>query len=1729
MKLSKKWLYAIVAASVTIVITIALALGLSLGLKKPTKIINQDKLALTITNNRQYIMGDQLDLSNYYITGQVNGETINTKVTQEMLVLPQNGVDHKSGLNKDAIFLQSGKKRIEIVAYNQSFYIDLEIINDEIIELLVPPENAVKLVENSDANDALQFLSVYAKTALGRTIKLSSEMVTIETITNLLGKEIINSDGKLFKTNLTDYSENIRIIISYRYQEGVNLPTSSYELNLIMPAELIDNNVKAIDVLWGDQTIYSSVASRTDLAEFIHNSDINLIYGNGQSQKAFFSDGKYLFEIVEYEAGKYGYAFVFGGEEPLAYSDNTKNSYKIKLGIDKADIYTPFGTDYSYNSADKMPSIGAKDTKKTTADNRKIFIPLENDNLVFFAEGKTYEHFSAVVEFEARTGETYVLETKTFNGNFKYSSEDIIERLNNGTIKEETNYRKATYYCIRDELKNTYYVSKETFSRITAGKDEVTIFYNNYGLSNQEIVTRNENNGFYYDQSGKLVQVANVTEIHAYYQDNDMFAFSLERAFTPDNDLQPTSTKKIVLGIGEEVSILEFNKGADGTVYNGLLVKISKGGEFLVSSGMNRVITENTVVEIATEDSGITYVGGLLDLDGMSFNLTLKNGDKLKLNADRTYKVYGGQERNWDESFFSMQRIDSLAGNGLFTFGNKYYANCSCSDAIISLTYVGSFRDSKTQANCTANYEFLTDTISVMPSFSPTYLVCGAQEQFLTNIFSKTINNANITLSSGRKFSYVQFTFNDEFSFDPNVLTIVVDKDLKNTVGTSSTLTTKWGIFEAGEKNVGVNVAWLRSGAIREDGTGYNNVYYNSFSEALDLSAAGDSFNLSSFNTNNFNLDENITVTEATTGEEKVLTLRQLLFNAISNYFKVGEYVATGSTTAIYFTVEENEMEQIDLVGAKFYTNSWVDIGQFIGGQLKVKMSSGKTIFSKTLDYEDLGKTLILTDSIFRAPENKQTKNINLTLNGLDASYKFACPITFFVRYDAPTHIDMNGSEAFISQDFLESAKGDASAAYYQQLNSQYESLKKYLNTSKELSAAFGRLQLALGFSINGKPLPVEWVNNAWALKIDDKYYYVEEDYIETTNDGDFARVVVNGSQIFVKLNPSYNGKDYIESDIATHKYLDFSPITFKLFTGTDMKGLVERGTYTLEEVAADAIFNVAYKNLDGSLYGGDACYVKMELGYFDGVNTISTNSENKQLFITLRIVDVPTIENANFINAAITENQLLSLGGDLTYQDKAQVAASDYTSFKNLPVITLEYYLAGEKHQVTLTEKEFLSGEFYAIKNTTPTVGETNYKTNKKAIKLLNGKKATLKFVFHGIEFGISVDLKQDYVNGMNARTLQMCANSNLFGGVLETIIKDLTFASGRPLTDIIGDKPGVGFNTSGEDYNDDFKLVLLVMQGNQLISIMDTANYDAAKIWGIDTFKTADIYNRVFTYKNYKENIKYYVSAQLIGTNLETLKNDLGENILDNLAVTELNLTEDYLEKVDATNIRTTYYARSTILGLVDNLSITGVKYTFASGLEYTVNNDNNLYLVVSNAGYKWQTAWDNDSEEHLLLSVNLNATDDNCDINVKLTELYVNGYRTNVSSYIPPVTGEKSMKMVFTSGGKNASCEFRATFVEVQILSFETDTELSFAEGAIISLADLKAKAGTIYANIVDLESGDTSKIRVNSSLLQLADITDEEEQTLGYKITLDGNAIKILNNSFKIKNVKWKKAS
>ena len=134
--LPKKWLIAVIALFVGIVASVAVLVPV-LVLNKNSKYKSFAELSFSSDAVFDYVMGDEIDLSGIKIVGEKNGVRFSKDVAAEMIGLPEEGVDQKSGLNNAGVFLEGGQKTISIRydGFELSYGVDVE--EDYVVSLSI--------------------------------------------------------------------------------------------------------------------------------------------------------------------------------------------------------------------------------------------------------------------------------------------------------------------------------------------------------------------------------------------------------------------------------------------------------------------------------------------------------------------------------------------------------------------------------------------------------------------------------------------------------------------------------------------------------------------------------------------------------------------------------------------------------------------------------------------------------------------------------------------------------------------------------------------------------------------------------------------------------------------------------------------------------------------------------------------------------------------------------------------------------------------------------------------------------------------------------------------------------------------------------------------------------------------------------------------------------------------------------------------------------------------------------------------------------------------------------------------------------------------------------------------------------------------------------------------------------------------------------------------------------
>lgn len=1749
----------IIGASTLGAVLIALAVLLAVFIPKNKKSSNNlvsSNWVLDVSNtNLSYFMGDKFDISGLKFNKYIDGVLYSQDVSWDMLVLPESGVDSASGLNNKGYFLEHGEKNISISAFGLTYNFQVFVQEDAIVSLHFPSDINIKLVDGMRVEDVYDKFVLLARTSLGRVLVLDKSMFSISAIQDLADQPILQPNSILVKTYEGAISQDVRISVNYKFVFGENLPLASdlEKVDIVLPAKLIENNVQAVLPAWAVQDLYRSVVSRTDFAQTLYNTYVDVVYANGDTSYAFFSDGKYVFQIEKLTLKNktiFAYKFVLNeGRIPTLY-DDTFSRQAFVFKIDNV-VFSPFGKDYSLVEYNGYFVPSSAEVVGVASDNSLLFIPNEDsyNNLVFFAENITATNVSVSMSWLGLS-EEYIFAND-------YSSSIVVTP--NYSINKSTIRQNQFFVLTLNSVE--YFVEESVFFDFLGEYATFSLnYYHNYGFADQSKV--NYYNGLFYFENGDLVDVPNITERMEYFDTlGNLIGYSIFLSHTGGFSLSYLGDSVLAQNpSGEFVTVPVLSFGNSTPTF---LLKFVVNDIKSLYSQKFVPVSKNTVVNVVCSQIGPQedlFVGELITLDGFAFILTLENGDVLKFNADKTCVVFETL-RNWSYTDFVVDQVNAF--NYLNSSVVESYAKKIGQNISFLLNYVG-FLAGENQVFCSvfSNYNFLADPIiSISLIEDRNFLVSGSQNQFLIPVLNSNV--AEIVLFSGRTFSRFNFAIDQNFDFVPTTLTIVVSEDMSASAGlvsssqfgekplnliggafaeipSDSSLLEDFGHFS-------INVIWFYSGNVRQDDLigVVNPVYYSDFVFRDYFDFDGELFNFSNmdyttilqlvdYNSSVVILDSNnLLVNEVSLKQFFEMPLIELVNGNLGDYVAL-VYKNNQVVASLFYTIVQNDIAgdsnsfQIifDRTGTRLFANGLpVSIADFNGVNLGVLLISGRYAISHKqlngIEYVTLDNGLVMMtlagilalDSNYTAPSYKQSVELGFIF--LDTNYdwvNFSNTVTFFVKHNPVSDIVANDN-SFKNESFLDDFTLGADYAFYQKpiesdssiYVDSFLSLQKYLDPSSSLFNAIQNFK----FTISSKNLDgtsISYSNlmltQPQIILLDDKYYLswgdnlfeIEEDYIEYDALGQaFARVVVNDIQMFVKIN-----FDIKPNDPDSPKYLDFRPISFVVEVSNNLSsGWTTAARNVDPQQLETTIFQIARS------YNSVASFIRVYAVFFDGLS----ESKNSQA-ITLYLPAVPSISNPELVaSSTFVENQVLSLGDIVLSNDElSQINAQNYQFTSALGSVSLVYNLGGFAYSFSLAQ--FLDN-FKFIEYSSVGIVETSYSiTNSgSAIRLGNLPEnlynfTKLRFVFSGIEFFIQVEIINDHVVFASLpESIFVVENQSIFENVLNLNLDMVSFASGKP---VLYD---VDFDNLGTAELSNCKLVFASFKNNELWKAFDAKSYSLAEL--LDFSGDYNKYHdNIFSFDEYfgKDCVSYRIYVQLddVVLNVDDIDLVLSSNF------SNIYVEPDLLINVDNSMARTEYYIFDPSIGYLDSLSLMGFEFFFQSGLNFLIEQnvrEFNLFLqMLPDASVVLsQTKFD---DSILLESIFIGNILEKPSLGLVVNISHIildDEFVAQFYGYTSPVATTRNIDIVFNCSGQSFNVEIVVNFVPLETseltISLLEFSSIEFVPGTIISISDIRKFIDSVSIKVTELfGNNDIVDLFIDKNILKFATTTNSSYQII-----------------------------
>lgn len=1749
----------IIGASTLGAVLIALAVLLAVFIPKNKKSSNNlvsSNWVLDVSNtNLSYFMGDKFDISGLKFNKYIDGVLYSQNVSWDMLVLPESGVDSASGLNNKGYFLEHGEKNISISAFGLTYNFQVFVQEDAIVSLHFPSDINIKLVDGMRIEDVYDKFVLLARTSLGRVLVLDKSMFSISAIEDLADQPILQPNSILVKTYEGAISQDVRISVNYKFVFGENLPLASdlEKVDIVLPAKLIENNVQAVLPTWAVQDLYRSVVSRTDFAQTLYNTYVDVVYANGDTSYAFFSDGKYVFQIEKLILNNktiFAYKFVLNeGRIPTLY-DDTFSRQAFVFKIDNI-VFSPFGKDYSLVEYNGYFVPSSAEVVGVASDNSLLFIPNEDsyNNLVFFAENITTTNVSISMSWLGLS-EEYIFAND-------YSSSIVVTP--NYSINKSTIRQNQFFVLTLNSVE--YFVEESVFFDFLGDNATFSLnYYHNYGFADQSKV--NYYNGLFYFENGDLVDVPNITERMEYFDAlGNLIGYSIFLSHTGGFSLSYLGDSVLAQNPSGEfvtVPVLSFGNSTPTFVLKFVVNDIKS-----LSSQKFVPVSKNTVVNVVCSQIGPQedlFVGELITLDGFAFILTLENGDVLNFNADKTCVVFETL-RNWSYTDFVVDQVNAF--NYLNSSVVESYAKKIGQNISFLLNYVG-FLAGENQVVCSvfSNYNFLADPIiSISLIEDRNFLVSGSQNQFLIPVLNSNV--AEIVLFSGRTFSRFNFAIDQNFDFVPTTLTIVVSEDMSASAGlvsssqfgekplnliggafaeipSDSSLLEDFGHFS-------IDVIWFYSGNVRQDDLigVVNPVYYSNFVFRDYFDFDGELFNFSNmdyttilqlvdYNSSVVILDSNnLLVSEVSLKQFFEMPLIELVNGNLGDYVAL-VYKNNQVVASLFYTIVQNDIAgdsdsfQIifDRTGTRLFANGLpVSIADFNGVNLGVLLISGQYAISHkqlngieyvTLDNGFVMMTLagiLALDSNYTAPSYKQSLELGFIF--LDTNYNwvnFSNTVTFFVKHNPVSDIVANDN-SFKNESFLDDFTLGADYAFYQKpIDSDsldyiqsYMSLQKYIDPSTSLYNAIQSFKFtAFSKNLAGSSISysnfmltqpqIVMQNSKYYLSWGDNLFEIEEDYIEYDSFGQaFARVVVNDIQMFVKINLNFN-----PNDPSSSRYLDFYPISFVIDVSNNLSGGWTTAARNIQPQQLETtIFQIA------RTYNSVASFVRIYAVFFDGLS----DSKNSQAF-TLYLPAVPFVSNPSLVTSStFVENQVLSLGDLVLSNDElSQINAQNYQFTSALGSVSLVYNLGGFAYSFSLAQ--FLDN-FKFIEYSSSGIVETSYSITDSgsAIRLGNLPEnlynfTKLRFVFSGIEFFIQVEIINDHVVFASLpESIFVVENQSIFENVLNLNLDMVSFASGKP---VLYD---VDFDNLGTAELSNCKLVFASFKNNELWKAFDAKSYSLAEL--LDFSGDYNKYHdNIFSFDEYfgKDCVSYRIYVQLddVVLNVDDIDLVLSSNF------SNIYVEPDLLINVDNSMARTEYYIFDPSIGYLDSLSLMGFEFFFQSGLNFLIEQnvrEFNLFLqMLPDASVVLsQTKFD---DSILLESIFIGNILEKPSLGLVVNISHIileDEFVAQFYGYTSPVATTRNIDIVFNCGGQSFNVEIVVNFVPLETseltISLLDFSSIEFVPGTIISISDIRKFIDSVSIKVTELfGNNDIVDLFIDKNILKFATTTNSSYQII-----------------------------
>ena len=1745
--LSKKWLIAVIALTITVVAGATAVVVMAVGKKGKNQVVDSFELVLGEQAVVEYYMGDTIDVSDIKIVGTKNGVSYLKNVSFDMLELPSAGVGENSGLNKNGMFLAAGEKTITIVDGENRFDYAVSVQEDAVVSITIEAGTKLSVYENANAKQALDGVNIYSRRKSGRNVQVSLDDIEIISAISDGDENILDENGIIRKTNSTIYAQQFSLLFRYKFIYGENLPieASTEDISETIAASVVDKKMKSIDVLFDDSAVvYQSVATNTDLIDVLPLNSYSVFEDNERAE-VFFSDGEFLFEFVELANGKRAYVFKTDENgDALTFDGHSRVAYVAywSIGGQNGSLFMPFGETYSI--VDGVPSSAIE---VGVVGGKKAFVPADTN--VFLAAGDESISVEARVEYTTRSGEGYV--AWVFDAASPLSVDDI--DVDADSVSENELQSAMDFYFVVDKTDKKHYVTAVSFGAAFSGSDFLskTIFFNNFGFAEEELVL--EENGYYYHENGNLVEVANITRATGYFYEGQLVGFVVNMPSLVNMKSIADETPSTIF-IADEVSVSVVKYVVENNW--GFVVKASKATNILCDAGHDYLVCENKAVSIEvlteTENRPSRKVGTLISLDGYSLAVVLEKGDRVVLGDNGKY-LYFGEERSWSDNdfvFFGSGWTKSEAEQVFAAdISTKPYYTTSGNNAECLCVYVGELGNAAFGLNTFVSFDVEADPVESITFASSSFVVSGGDnferdllDVIYKNILSiefeshlvwdKTLNEdiCGIVFSNA---SDIKKQYGDPRSFNGDDFAVCLIVSLPN-------------VIVDGENDVdiyfwdGNSTAFAKT--IRIVRTTNDTLFSDIVVAGTQIVADGISFAASVDVLDDVEVSlipENDQLDVVVVDFETLRT--SSMFDILGNAF--GGYVIESETNdlCVSFEYVENyissasivkkaEGYSVDLSQGNVPNMLWAD-GSDIDVENMLAYDLWVGVASASLGTQRLGTASDYAEYLTAKTKAPITKSLGMLVafefeDGNNDVFAFSAALDFYENATATFDKMSDFATAFASESGLEKNVEQGSFGIYRR-DGSFDEFVSVLDENTLISSTTNNIYARAGVSfamqdIYGmRNVYVDKDANGHFVLVGDRKCYVEEDFVFVVQNGGptrYSRIVIdlNGTKnvLYVAINDAFD--DEAPESESNRKYLGIlanqSNLSIKI---SDENGdVIWEGTYqaslsgrieslSREKVGGEYKYSKIYVTAYGDFYGvGDSTWV----------DTLASDS------VELEFFDVPTVTGGGVSeNTLLVERQVLSIG-DLATISKTYDNVEYETVFA-FPA--LEIFYDANNNSGSYAAGSYLLKDLVFVEKSSHTYGEIGYSVydGGKTIVLgdwTDSEEVSIDMKYLGMKFTVTIPVTRDFVVSANYGRRSMIEGSLLTDNSLRLSPGNCVMASGRKMGTLSSDDNG----KIGSVY----ETFVVVKKGNNKWLLKTDELY---LVFGPEYETVADAgrlfsYSDNYTFTSYAlviepSNVEYDQNSALFAA---VFGNWMGTGFGKGTALSsaKLDLAQDRLESVELSNVRTEYVTDIASIGFYDYFSFGDARFEFESGIEFVCPANNVNYLVARDGDIEVVSQLENN--DIVLRKFELSfGKEKRSTGNVAVMQSTLNGQNVDASllSFAQPVQAD--LVVTFTAGGISSNESIEICYVEPQIEGIA----VIFGEHASIGIGTSLSKEDIIgyvaSARIVCLNMNDIYLTPDQMRLIYIQpDVAHGENKH--YYVQNGGNSIYVASRDFEL---------